>query len=138
MINPVNQLDKEKILAFWNRKPRNGRQLGRLDLVVNVALDKHYLVPKNQEHKDFVPQIPCDQPSELVPYWMQLKVNNDKYSLLQLVVGGSSYEAEHEIRHSMSDLSRAHQLAQELIARSQAIVLDTPVKSRILKVYATP
>src|SRR3989344_5389128 len=132
MITPITSLDEDNILNFWNRKARKGKQPGRLDLVVNIALDQHYLVPKDQEHKDFVPTIPCKKSSELVPYWMQLRSNSDGYSLLQLVVGASSYEAEHGVTHTLAELALAHQLAWGVIARSPVIILDVPTKSQIL------
>ena len=136
MITPITCLTEEHILAYWNRKSRNGRQPGRIDLVVDTALDKHYLVPKDQEHKDFVPTLPFQESSELIPYWIQLREQEKRYSLTQLVVGASSYEAEHEIKHTMAELSRAHLFAWNLVTRSPIITLDMPVKSRILKVYA--
>src|SRR3989344_1454845 len=104
MITPITCLTEEHILAYWNRKSRNGRQPGRIDLVVDTALDKHYLVPKDQEHKDFVPTLPFQESSELIPYWIQLR--------------------EQEKKHTMAELSRAHLFAWNLVTRSPIITLD--------------
>lgn len=136
MTIPINHLDEELIRAFWNRKPRNGKQLGRIDLVVNVANGNHYLVPVTEEHKDFVPRLPCTKSSELVPYWMQLRASGRNYLLSQLVVGASSYEAERGVRHSIEELANAGQSAWDLIARTPIIVPDSSVKFKILKPYA--
>ena len=128
MVAPITELTEETIEKYWNRKWKPKRP-GRLDIVVDVDCERYYPVPKEVEHRKFIPQIPHERDEGIIPFWMSLTYSNGVYEVRRVVLGASSFEATSKVRHPEKDLMRAHDLAWDLIIKSH--VLSYPELERI-------
>lgn len=122
-------LDEGITRAFIDRKTK-----GRLDLVYDVEHDTFYCVPKDIEHKEFMPQIESN-PEALIPVQLRLEESNRKYIVRTIFVGVSSYEAELGIRHPTEYLKRAYDASIMFLAGHENFELD-PVNFKIFFTYA--
>ena len=106
---------------------RKGKK-GRIDFVVDVDNRLFYAVPKGFEHSDFVSRLKGD-PEKLIP--VQFRFNKD--TLVEIITGASSFEAEYGVRHEQKYLVLAHKFAIELASCSN---LDIDLKrNEILHIY---
>lgn len=108
----LDKITEELLVKFGDRKRK-----GRLDLVLNIRTREIYPVPKQIEHKEFIPTIPGydnKNSSDYIPIQFRLKQGVVK----EILTGASSYEADSKIRHKITDLKRAHAIAWELAANS--------------------
>ncbi len=115
MAEHIEQLTEELIEQFWNRK-----RPCRLDVVVDVDTELFYLVPVDIEHKDFIPTLPHERDTAMVPFWMTFE-KDGKYNLRELVIGASSFEATKGVKHTQKMLYAGRDLAWQLIQNSPAI-----------------
>lgn len=119
----AEKITEELWKQFGDRKTK-----GRIDFVVNTKTRINYPVPRDIEHKEFIPRLPgyIQQSSFFVP--VQIRVENGE--ITENMVGISSYESEHNVRHKEVELNIAYRTAWELISKS-----DFSVKIKRDKVF---
>ncbi|MEM3154098.1 MAG: hypothetical protein QW165_00840 [Candidatus Woesearchaeota archaeon] len=130
--NLVERLTPMLIENFIDRKYK-----GRIDVVVDIDTGHYYLVPKDMEHSEFIPKIPRRRNESMIPFYLMLEKDNGKYHVTQLVIGASSFEAEHNVRHAHKELQKARELAWNLIINSPVLSNDRIQRDEVLKDYAT-
>lgn len=131
--NLVERLMPMLIENFIDRK-----YPGRIDVVVDIDNEQYYLVPKELEHKDFIPTIPHQLDKSMIPFYLRLEKDEGRYHIKELVLGASSFEATFNVKHSYKDLAKARQLAWRLIINSPVLSNDRIERDEILRDYAMP
>lgn len=122
-IKSIDGLSEKLLEEFGDRKRE-----GRLDLVYDVDSEKFYPVPKNMEHKDFMPQLE-GHPKSLIPVQLRLHKKNEKKIVTDLLVGASSFEAECGVRHNPAYLIKAYE--QTLILLNKYDDFEIANKARL-------
>ncbi len=124
----ISALTQELIEPYINRKRE-----GRIDFVVNLETDEYNIVPKDMEHKDYMPMLDRKDDSSLVPFWFKLERENSKYIVREIILGASSFEATTGVKHTPAQLFRARELAYMLAINNDLLIeLD---RERILKTF---
>ena len=121
----IEVITDEVFEEYGNRKTR-----GRIDFVVDVTTNHIYAVPKNVEHSDFIPTIPNYTQKSSIYVPIQYRFRNGEVS--EILVGASSYEDKHKVRHDMKELKKAHSAAWVLLIKSKI-----PVKVKRDKIFRT-
>jgi hypothetical protein len=129
-IKKVNRLSDRLLRIYGDRK-----QSGRLDLVYDIGAERFYAVPRNIEHKDFMPQIETEDPESLVPIQLRYVQNGHKV-LTDLLVGASSYEADCGVRHPWSYLKRAYEETLLFLNKHQDFEINSETRLEIMQKFA--
>jgi hypothetical protein len=128
-IKSLDQVSEEHFREFGDRK-----QIGRIDLVYNVDSDEYSFVPRDVEHKDFMPQIEGN-PAALIPVQLRYKTNC-KMVLTDLLVGASSFEAELQVRHPPEYIKRAYEQALTQMSQHKNFDIDPSARLQMTQRFA--
>ena len=123
----IDIITEDVLKEFGDRKTE-----GRIDFVFDISTSKAYVVPKDLEHKDFVPTLPNYAPKTIRFVPSQLRLQNGKVK--EIITGASSYEANEKISHPLKDLYQAHELMWIIILNS-SLQVDLE-RDEVLKNYA--
>ena len=127
-IKSIEALSEELLIEFGDRKTK-----GRLDLVYSIDSGKFYPVPKDVEHKDFMPHLEGN-PELLIPVQLRMHKENNEQIIDALLVGASGFEATYKVTHSPADIKEAYNQALVWL-NSQAGFKISP-KVEIMHAYA--
>lgn len=110
-MNSVEIITEETWNEFGDRK-----RVGRIDFVVDTVTDAVYGVPKEVEHKDFVPTLPSyeEGTSRFVP----LQLRMERGEVHEILIGASSYEAATGVKHTPQEMTKAYKITWYLLTAS--------------------
>ncbi|MBD3355019.1 hypothetical protein GF361_03465 [Candidatus Woesearchaeota archaeon] len=100
----IDNLSKKLLNEYGNRKRE-----GRLDLVYDIESERFYPVPKEIEHREFMPQIKEHNWRSLIPVQYRIEQKENKKVITYLTVGASSFEKDLKVRHPEAYLKKAYE-----------------------------
>jgi hypothetical protein len=130
MNKPIDVLTTELIEKHLNRKRKH-----RFDLVVDIDSQMFYPVPREIEHKDFIPTIQHERDGAMIPFYLLLRKHKGQYYLREIATGASSFESEKKVTHTPAELKRAQGLAWLLIQRSPIINYKAIKRDVVFRTY---
>ncbi len=112
MVRNYDYLSQSIISAYGNRK-----EPGRVSIFTDLRDNNIYIVPRNEEHIDFVKRIASPSEYEkIVPTHIDLRTAADGIEeVIRVITGESGLEIKGGVKHSYEDLQKAHDLAWQFI-----------------------
>ncbi len=127
----IDHLSKKLLQEYGDRKKK-----GRLDLVYDIESEKFYPVPKEIEHKDFMPGIKGHNLGSLIPVQYRIKQEENKKVITYLTVGASSFEKDLKIRHPEAYLKKAYEESIILANKNSHFEFSADARLEIQHMFA--
>ncbi len=128
----LRTLTKRVFAIYANRK-----KPGRLGLIVDTRDNRVYIVPKDQEHIDYVKHLTKESNfSKLIPSYIDFEKVGNQVIVAGIETGYSGIERILGVKHESEDLEKAHSLVHSIVNKGEIPVVEN-ITSRISFKFST-